>query len=204
MKKGALIAALFLMTVLSVNLVLATAQLPAPAPGVAEKPLFNPQTGLIGYFSSNSALFTKTCQFIFGTSYADSGASFIVWIALWIIILVFAGDTLSTFTSLSTAAAWVIAACISIIAAASNAVTAISLWLLGMTAILGTASIAIVAGTAFLATAAIHLAIFPSLLKWGLTRQMAIMSARKMKSAKDLASTLEALGELRKPFVIEH
>ena len=177
---------------------------PAPSPNlpVNEPPKTMDQIvqekGVIGaFFMGNDSLFNKAMKFLIGSNLSEYGTSFIVWLAIWIVILVFVSDILMTFSALSSWSAWTIGFAVAVIAGASGFVSTIVMWSLGLTAILGTFSLVIVSATAFLAAAVLHIGVFGKLTKWALQRQAMLAQVKGIKGGAKVEAAIENLAKIQ-------
>ena len=196
MKKGAIILCAFILSILVISLAAAYVEAPAPSPGIFERPA----EGIVPKLLQQGSLINSAMLFLFGSSYADTGTAFIVWFAVWLVIFVFISDTLATFSALSTWAAWLIGAGMSVVATSLGLITFIVKWLLGLTAAFGALSLFIVAGTAFAASVAIHLGIFGKFSRWAMARQAMLKEAKIIKSAVEAKQAITNLREIQQAF----
>ncbi len=131
----------------------------------------------------------------FGTVNIENGQQFLIWLAIFVIILVASADILSTFTTFSDLTSWVIGFGLALITSVTGVTEALALTLFSAVAAWGAIAISLVIASGFAAAIVVHLAIGEGLAKWVMRRKIMMKAAKGEMEAEAGLRTLRGLGK---------
>jgi hypothetical protein len=147
----------------------------------------------------NAPWLNSVTQVVLGAPAPITVENLILFLAVFFMLLFSFGEILTLFTIFSDTTAWVIAACLALVAGVTNVINIISNFMAGAAG-LGAIGVLIIILTAMASAVLMHLGIGGLAMKWRAMRQGEIEAYKSSAGASKVTSAIASMKKVEKAF----